>query len=371
MSALASIGPSAYWYLARGTGAVALLLMTASLVLGVLGSLRFSAGRWPRFAVDTLHRDISLLVMAILALHIITSVLDSFAPIALSAAVIPFGSSYRPLWLGLGALSFDILIALVATSLVRRRLGYRSWRAVHWLSYASWPIAVLHGLGTGSDTKAWWMLALTVACVAAVMAAVAVRISRATPARETLRMPAVALSVATPIGLAAFTLAGPLQPHWAKRAGTPASLLPTTYVRSAASRWAGALTPAPSSSSASVRAFSATLSGHVRQSAEPGGAVVDISARLSGGHHGRLRIRLAGAPIQGGGLSVTGSQVDLIASGIPAVLQGQVTSLSGSVFAARVTGSSGSLDLQGQLNINAQTNSVTGQLNATPAGSGQ
>ena len=361
---LATIGPSAYWYLARGTGAVALLLLTASLVLGVLGSVRFSAPRWPRFAVDTLHRDISLLVMAVLVVHIVTSVLDSFAPIALSAAVIPFASTYRPLWLGLGALSFDLLLALVITSLLRRRLGYQRWRAIHWLSYASWPITVLHGLGTGSDAKVWWMLALTAACVAAVLAAVGVRIARAE--RPEIRMPAVALSVATPLGLAVFTLAGPLSPHWAKRAGTPANLLPKTYVSVAPVRQSSAA----SSSSARVRAFSANLSGLVSQLAEPGGAVVDLSMRLVGGHHGRLRIRLAGAPIPGGGLSMTGSQVDLIASGIPAVLQGQITSLSGDAFIARVTSSAGSLDLQGQLNINAQTNSITGHLVATPVGGG-
>ena len=127
--ALATAGPSVYWYLARGTGAVALVLLTISVVLGILGSLRFAvAPRWPRFAIDTLHRDVSLLVIVLLVVHIITSVLDSFAPIKLTDAVIPFVSSYRPLWLGLGALAFDILLALVVTSLVRRRLGYGRWR---------------------------------------------------------------------------------------------------------------------------------------------------------------------------------------------------------------------------------------------------
>src|ERR1022692_2398985 len=128
---LAATSPSAYWYLARGTGVVALVLLTASVVLGILGSLRFSAPRWPRFAIDALHRDVSLLVLAVLAVHIVTSVLDSFAPIKLTDAVIPFASSYRPLWLGLGALSFDILVALTITSVARRRLGFRAWRAVH------------------------------------------------------------------------------------------------------------------------------------------------------------------------------------------------------------------------------------------------
>ncbi|MGI8505462.1 MAG: ferric reductase-like transmembrane domain-containing protein, partial [Solirubrobacteraceae bacterium] len=215
---LASIGPSAYWYLARGTGVVSLVLLTASVVIGILGSLRVSADRWPRFAVDTVHRDVSLLVIALLVVHIVTSVLDSFAPISFIDAVIPLHSSYRPLWLGLGALSFDLLLALVITSLVRRRLGYERWRAVHWLAYASWPVAVLHGLGTGSDTKIWWMLALTAACTAAVVIAVCVRIARSEPARAALRTPAFALSLATPVGLVAFTLLGPLAHGWARRA---------------------------------------------------------------------------------------------------------------------------------------------------------
>ena len=155
----AALGPSAYWYLTRGTGAVALVLLTVSVVIGIAGSLRVTIYNWPRFAIDAVHRDVSLLAIVLLAVHIVTSVLDGFAPISLTAAVIPFISSYRPFWLGLGALAFDLLLAIAITSLVRRRLGYQRWRAIHWLAYASWPIAVLHGLGTGTDTKVWWMLA--------------------------------------------------------------------------------------------------------------------------------------------------------------------------------------------------------------------
>src|SRR5437763_15587837 len=192
----ATLGPSAYWYLARATGIVSLLLLTASVVLGVPGPLRVTVpGRWPRFAIDALHRDVSLLVIAVLVIHIVTSVLDGFAPINLLDAVLPFRSTYRPLWMGLGAFSFDFLLALVVTSLVRRRLGYRAWRAIHWLAYASWPVAVLHGLGTGSDTETWWMLGLTTACVAAVVAAVLIRIARAEPRSAGWRAPAVVLSI--------------------------------------------------------------------------------------------------------------------------------------------------------------------------------
>ena len=211
----ASLGPSAYWYLTRATGAVALVLLTISVILGILGTVRFSAPRWPRFAIDRLHRDVSLLVIVLIALHVVTTVLDGFAPITLLDGVIPFASPYRPLWLGLGTLSFDLLIALVVTSLLRRRLGYPWWRAIHWLAYASWPIAVLHGLGTGTDTKQWWMLLLTVVCVAAVLAAVLARLGRAESAPAGLRGGAVMLSFLLPLGLVLFTVEGPLAHGWA------------------------------------------------------------------------------------------------------------------------------------------------------------
>jgi DMSO/TMAO reductase YedYZ heme-binding membrane subunit len=368
---LAAAGPSASWYLARGTGVVTLLLLTASVVLGILGTMRFaSEPRWPRFAIDSLHRDISLLVIVLLILHVITSVLDSFAPIKLTDALIPFASSYRPLWLGLGALSLDILVALVITSLVRRRLGYRAWRGVHWLAYLSWPVAVLHGLGSGSDAKAWWMLAITAVCVGAVAFVTVLRIARSDSARDGLRGPAIALTIATPLALALFTLAGPLQPGWARRAGTPASLLgkaPTTFaaVASPAGR------SAPAAAQTLTAPFTARLSGTASQTQVTGGAIVDLALRLSGGARGRLRVRLAGAPLDGGGLSMTGSQVDLLAVGIPSVMQGQIVSLQGQQFVARVrAGSSPPLDLHATLNIDSNTGQVTGTLAASPAGSG-
>jgi DMSO/TMAO reductase YedYZ heme-binding membrane subunit len=369
MNTFAAAGPSAYWYLTRGTGIAALVLLTVSVVLGILGSLRFAlAPRWPRFAIDTLHRDVSLLVIVVLLLHIATSVLDSFAPIKLTDAVIPFVSKYRPLWVGFGALSFDLLLALVITSLVRRRLGYRTWRAVHWLAYASWPVAVLHGLGTGSDTKLGWVLAITLVCVLAVMSAMLVRLARAWPEYAVRRRSAIALTIAAPLAIAIFTLQGPVQRGWARRAGTPVSLLAKTYRPAAADVTTGAETP--TAERALSAPFAARLAGSVKQTPESGGAIVDLSLRLTGGARGRLRVRLAGAPLGGGGLSLTGSQVDLLADGLPSVMEGRILSLQGDQFLARVTDGSGSvLELRASLNVDSQTGNVTGVLSAAP-GSG-
>ena len=164
-----------YWFLTRGLGVSALLLLTASLALGVLTSVRWRAQRWPRFVTAGLHRNLTLLAIAFVALHVVTTVADGYTPIGLKDAVIPFVSPYRPIWLGLGAIAFDLLIALVVTSLLRERIGYRVWRYVHWLAYAAWPVALVHALGTGTDARLGWMRSIGAACVAVVALAVLAR----------------------------------------------------------------------------------------------------------------------------------------------------------------------------------------------------
>lgn len=171
------------WYFARATGMVALVLLTAIIVLGVLGPLRVSTELWPRFAIRTVHRDLSLLALVVIAIHVITIVADTYVSVPLSAAVVPWGSSYSPFWTGLGALAFDLIIALVVTSLIRNRLGFRSWRFIHWGAYVAWPLAVAHGIATGTDTMAAWNLIATVVCIAAVAIAVALRVQNGSAAR--------------------------------------------------------------------------------------------------------------------------------------------------------------------------------------------
>jgi sulfoxide reductase heme-binding subunit YedZ len=233
-SALATAGPSTYWYLTRSTGAVALLLLTVAVVLGVADVQRWSSPRLPRFVVDSLHRNVSLLAMVFLVLHILTSVLDSFAPISLIDAFVPFAGAYRPFWLGLGAVSFDLLIAVTVTSLVRQRMGFASWRAVHWLTYASWPIALLHGFGTGSDVKSGgWLVALSVGCLAIVLVAVLARVVRGWPENVARRSAALGGAGAFSLFLLLWLPGGPLGSEWARRSGTPSSLLPHSHTQPA------------------------------------------------------------------------------------------------------------------------------------------
>ena len=205
---IATAGPSALWYLTRGTGLVTLVLLTASVVLGIVQVQRWAPEGSPRFVFVSLHRAVSLLVVALLAVHVLTAVLDSFAPIRLVDAVLPFAGTYRPLWLGLGALAFDLILALTITSLLRRRLGLPAWRAVHWLAYACWPVALVHGWGTGSDARTTWMLALTLGCAAAVLGAVGWRIASGRPDYARLRATAALAAVALSAVVGAWLLAG-------------------------------------------------------------------------------------------------------------------------------------------------------------------
>ena len=212
------------WYLTRGSGAVALLLLTGSLTLGVATSLRLKAPRWPRFAIAGLHRNLTLLAVVFVALHVLTTVADGYAPIGLKDAFVPFLSPYRPVWLGLGAVAFDLLLALVLTSYLRSRLGLRVWRLTHWLAYAAWPVALLHAAGTGSDARAGWLSILAAASLLAVAAAILVRVGRARGSVR-LRAGAGVAALVVPLALVVWYRSGPARPGWAARAGTPKPLI--------------------------------------------------------------------------------------------------------------------------------------------------
>jgi methionine sulfoxide reductase heme-binding subunit len=213
------------WYLARGTGAVSLVLLTAVVGLGIGTRSRAEALRIPRFATTLLHRNLSLLVLVFLAVHIASSVLDPYASIHLIDALVPFAASYRPLWLGLGALAFDLLLALAITSMLRARLGLRWWRGIHWLAYVCWPMALVHALGTGSDVRSSWFLWLAAASVATVVASACWRLAETRSLTVRWRVFATCAVLLAPLALLGWLESGPLRAGWAAHAGTPAPLL--------------------------------------------------------------------------------------------------------------------------------------------------
>jgi predicted ferric reductase len=168
---------TAFWYASRATGIVALLLLTTVLVLGIGVSRQGRLPGLPRFAVTDIHRNLSLLSVAFIAIHVLTAVLDSYVHIPLISAAVPFASGYERLWLGLGAVSLDIMAAMIVTSLLRGRMNRVVWRAVHLLAYASWPVAFAHSIGSSKDLQQGWMLGMAIGCALLVAAAVAWRLA--------------------------------------------------------------------------------------------------------------------------------------------------------------------------------------------------
>lgn len=168
---------TALWDFGRGTGVVSLVLLTASLVLGIATRSGRPAPWLPRFAVAELHRSISLLSAVFLALHVGLLLFDPYALLHVVDVVLPFLGDDRPFWLGLGTVALDVVLALVVTSLLRHRLGRRTWRAVHWSAYALWPFALAHSIGDGTDGFTAWLLILSALCTAAVAGALCWRVS--------------------------------------------------------------------------------------------------------------------------------------------------------------------------------------------------
>ena len=311
----------------------------------------------PRFVVGGLHRNLTLLAVAFVVVHVVTTVADGFAPIRLIDGLFPFLSPYRPFWLGLGTVAFDLVLALVLTSVLRARLGYRSWRFVHWLAYAAWPLALLHAFGTGSDARFGWMAVLGFTSCGVVAAALLVRIARETgpPGRRTA---ALAATIVVPLALFGWYLTGPSQPGWARRSGTPAALLPrsgrTTQPIAAVSR-----------TSLPQEAFNATLSGKVKESGPraDGLITITIDARARGDVRGALRITLFGLPSSEGGVALTASDVAFGAAGTTEPYVGKVVSLAGDHLEAELANASnGRLKLSIGLHLDRATGNVTGRV---------
>lgn len=167
------------WYATRSTGIVAFVLLTMSMFLGIAATQRsFVTRHWPRFATQDLHRNVALLALGFMLTHIITTILDTFVHVGWWAMVVPGTSPYRRLWVALGTLAFDLILVVIATSLVRHRLPLRLWRAVHWSVYAVWPFAFVHFLNTGTDAAhGRFGLWLDIVALLALVVAVAVRLT--------------------------------------------------------------------------------------------------------------------------------------------------------------------------------------------------
>ena len=332
----AALGPTPLWYATRASGYTALVLLSAAVVVGLMTSLRQSSRNWPRFVVQSAHRNLSLLVVVFLVIHIATSVLDPFAKLNVADAVVPFLASYRPLWLGLGVVSCELLVAITVTSLLRGHLGWRTWRAVHMFAYVSWPIAVVHGVGTGTDTKSIWALLLVTVCVAVVIAAIVWRLAATGPRLRVFRVAGMAASIAGVGALLVWMVAGPLQPGWAKAAGTPADLL------------AGVAVPTHPTALALGAGLHDPLSGTIVQSQ------TSATATMTDTNDPTLRVVVVANADGSGSLAISRSGSPLCAG--PAV-----------IGATTVTGGCGSVSIR--LDLVNRGGVMTGTMSTTRGGS--
>lgn len=170
-------GVGVLWLVSRASGLVSLVLLTAALVLGALAARPGGiGGTWPRWARQALHRDLALLAVGALVVHVTSVILDGYVDIDWMAAFVPFTSGYRPVAVAAGTLALDAILLVVVTSLLRVRIGRRTWRAVHWLVAAAWPLAVLHYLNVGTDAGTLAGRLLAVLATLAVATAVGARL---------------------------------------------------------------------------------------------------------------------------------------------------------------------------------------------------
>lgn len=156
------------WYTTRASGIVCLILLTLTMVLGLMTTGRARTRNWPGFAQQEIHRRISIMAVVFLGIHVLTSILDVYVHIGWLAIVVPFASPYSRFWVGLGTLALDLMLAVFISSLLRAYIRPSTWRGIHWLAYASWPIALAHTFGMGTDAKERWVIFLGAVCVLSV-----------------------------------------------------------------------------------------------------------------------------------------------------------------------------------------------------------
>ncbi len=354
----------ALWYLTRSTGLVALVLLTATVVLGVVASVGWTTERWPRFLSQNVHRNLSLFCVGFVAVHVVTTVSDGYVPIGFADAFIPFQTQYRPLYVGLGALTFDLLLAVLLTSALRHKIGFASWRFVHWLAYLCWPIAMFHSLGSGTDSKLPLVLLLDAVCAAAVVAVVAWRLVTGRTFSAGQKAGAAVATIVIGLAILAFAALGPLRPGWSHRAGTSASLLAELAHKNGTATTAvapaTATTQPATTGTAPTPPFTATVSGTQSTSSpnSQGEVQVVLAMHLDNAAATPLTVTLLGTAAQGGGVSLSSGTVTLGSS------RGAVTSLSGGTVSAHLS-SPTAMDLTISLQVDQNTGALSGTVTGT------
>jgi hypothetical protein len=345
------------WDTARAGGLIAYVLLTTAVSLGLILRNRWQSTRWPRLVTNELHGYVSLHALVFITVHVTAVAVDPFTRFGLTAVLVPFASHYRPVWMGLGIVALDLLLAVWISSRLRRRIGHRLWRQIHVLAFGVYGAATLHGLGTGSDTRTVWAGALYAASVGVVGSLLAIRLL-APSGRDARRRPLVAgAAAATVLAVAAWSLAGPFAPGWSQRAGGATARSTIAPVPPRAVRGTTAVVQVP---------FTARYAG--RLTVEPvndrGRLTVRIDGALSGATKDHLEILIHGIPLENGGVAMEQSRVRMGTT--TPLYQGEITSLHGTRLVAAVRSRDRQLRLGLVLRI-SRDGGVVGQVHGTAA----
>jgi DMSO/TMAO reductase YedYZ heme-binding membrane subunit len=352
------------WDTARAGGLISYVLLTASVSLGLVLRNRWQSSRWPRLVTNELHGYVSLLALVFIAVHVLAVAVDPFTHFGLAAVLVPFASHYRPIWMGFGIAALYLLLAVWVSTRLRRRIGHRLWRRIHLLAFAVYGAATLHGLGTGSDTRATWAVALYATSVGLVGTLLTIRLL-APAGRDARPRPLAAFAAGVAVlAAAAWSLGGPLAPGWSLRAGgttARAALAGPQRVRATRASRPSALVHLP---------FIARYAGRltVDPMNEEGRVTLRIDGALSGATKDHLEILIHGIPLEDGGVAMEQSRVRMGTT--TPLYHGEITSLSGSRLVAALRSSNQRLRMSVTLRI-GRDGSVVGRVHGTPPSPGE
>jgi hypothetical protein len=348
------------WDTARAGGLVAYVLLTTTVSLGLAVRNRWQSGRWPLPITNELHGYVSLLALVFVVIHVVAIAIDPFTHFGLAAVLVPFASHYRPIWMSLGIVALYLLLAVWVSTRLRRRIGHRVWRRIHVSAFAVYGAATLHGLGTGSDTRTAWAVALYATSVGVVGTLLAIRLLAPAAKGDRPRPVAAGAAAAAVLGVAAWSIGGPFAPGWSARAGgSPAraasSRASVRVVRTASPSLPPALVHAP---------FTARFAGRLTVGPvnDAGRLTVRIDGALSGPTKDHLEILIHGVPLEDGGVAMEQSRVRMGTT--TPLYHGEVTSLDGTRLVAALRSSHQRLRVAVALRI-AQDGTVAGEVRGT------
>ncbi len=213
-----------FWYLSRAAGITAYLLLFASVAVGMASNMKLAGRTMPRVVSFELHRVVSLLALAFTLFHVYVLLGDEYFRFSIGELTVPFASPYRPWQTALGVFGLWTLVAVVASSYVRHLMSLRTWRAIHYLSFALYGIATFHGIASGADARAFWASAMYLGTGLVVLTLVFYRVQMTPPERAAGRLVRVAGAVATVLVASAAFASMLLAPAPARPQAAPADV---------------------------------------------------------------------------------------------------------------------------------------------------